>query len=137
MLRERTPRRWLFVAVVALASAGVMPWAHARTDTGVTAISGLPHGAAEILVLAAVAAALLLADRAHAATYAALLATGFSALVVFNLRGALEYEYVWDTTLTAGPALALLGTVLLFVAAALRRHTALTPTDGGLQGPNA
>ncbi len=119
MLSERTPRRWLFLAVVALGSAAVMPWAYATTDAGVVSVSGMPYGATEILVLAAVAALLLLSGRAKAAAYIALLATGYSALVLYNLPVSLSYETVWDTEVTAGPALAVLGSLMLFVATAV------------------
>jgi len=96
-----------------------MPWAYATTDAGIVSVSGMPYGAAEVLVLAAVAALLLLSGRARPAAYIALLATGYSALVLYNLPDALRYGTVWDTEPTAGPALAVLGSLMLFVAAAI------------------
>jgi len=133
MLRERTPRRWLFLAVVALGSAALTPWAYARTDAGVVSVSGISYGGAEILVLAAVAALLLVSGRAKAAAYIALLATGYSALVLYNLPVSLSYETVWDTELTAGPALAVLGSLMLFVATAisLRQRDRRADPDSG------
>jgi len=121
VLSGRTPRRWLFLAVVALASAAVMPWAYATTDAGIVSVSGMPYGAAEILVLSGVAAILILAGRARAAGYVAVTAVAFSVLRLYYFPGSLEYGDVWDAELTAGPVLAVLGTVMLVLAATGRR----------------
>ncbi len=121
MLTQRASTRWLLLGAVALACAAIMPWAYARTSAGVEPVSGMPYGAGEILVLSAVAAILILAGRARAAGYVAITAVAFSALRLHYLPGSLEYGDVWDAELTGGPALAVLGTVMLVLAATGRR----------------
>jgi hypothetical protein len=113
-----TGRRRLGLGLALMTAGSLSPWATANTwHDGVVPASGIGHGGEVVLVLC-VLIVLSLVARAHVVAAAlALLATAWIALIAYELPGSLTAGGAWQANLAWGIGIALLGSVLVTIAA--------------------
>lgn len=118
--RRRQAAVLLGLALMTLGAGA--PWATAHTlRDGVVSVSGMPHGAALVLGLAALGV-LALVCRAHTAlALLGLASAAWTVLVMYQLPGSLVAGPAWQAEIAWGAYVALLGALVLSGAGLLLR----------------
>lgn len=114
---RRSQAAVLFGLALMVLGAGA-PWASAHTlRDGVVSVSGMPHGAALVLGLAALGVLALALRAPTALVLLGLASAAWTALVMYQLPGSLVEGPAWQAEIAWGAYVALLGAVVVSGAA--------------------